>query len=292
MVILVTGATGFIGRNIVESLRGRHTVLAPPRSELDLLDEQAVQLFFKGHTIDVVIHSATTPGHRNAPPVVDLAERNLRMFFSLLRNQCRFGKMLFLSSGAAYGMKHYQPKMNEDYFDTYIPDDPHGLSKYVCGKYIERSENVVELRIFGVFGKYEDYAIRFISNAICKAINELPITIKQNRLFDYVYIADLIPVIEHFIRHEPKLRAYNVTPDEAVELKTLAEMVRDISGKSLPIRIHLDGLGMEYSGDNRRLRSEMPGWHVTPLPQAIGDLYSWYEINKRHINSEALHTDK
>lgn len=292
MVILVTGATGFIGRNLVESLRDRHTVLSPPRSEMDLLNEQAVRSFLRGHTIDVVIHCATTPGHRNAPLVPDLTERNLRMFFSLVRNQRLFGKMLFLSSGAAYGMKHYQQKMKEEYFDTYIPDDPHGLSKYVCSKYIERAENIVELRLFGVFGKYEDYAIRFISNAICKAVHGLPITIKQNRLFDYVYIEDLIQVVEHFIGNDPLLRAYNVTPDVAVELKTLAEMVRDISGKSLDIWIQQEGLGLEYSGDNTRLRREMPGWRLTPLPRAIQDLYSWYMENKRHINSEALYSDK
>lgn len=292
VVVLITGGSGFIGRNLAEALNENYKILSPSRQELDLLDEQAIRRYFIQHTVDVVVHSATTPGHRNAKPVPDLAVRNQRMFFGLARNRDRYGKMIFLSSGAIYDMRHYLPKMKEAYFDTHVPHDEHGFSKYVCAKYIEEADKILELRLFGVFGKYEDYEIRFVSNAICKSIMGLPITIKQNRRFDYLYVDDLAAVVDHFITHDAKHKTYNVTPDQAIDLRSLAEMVAEVSGTRAEIIIKQEGYGVEYSGDNSRLRESLPHLSLTPLSRSIPYLYSWYERNRHLINRESLFVDK
>jgi UDP-glucose 4-epimerase len=291
-VVLITGGSGFIGRNLVESFKGKYEILSPNRQELDLLDEQAIRRYFIDHHIDVVVHSATTPGHRNAKPVADLALRNQKMFFGLARNRDRYGKLIFLSSGAVYDMRHYFPNMKEEYFDTHVPVDEHGFSKYVCAKYIEEADKIVELRLFGVFGKYEDYEIRFISNAICKAIMGLPITIKQNRTFDYLYVEDLATVVDHFIMHEAQYKTYNVTSGEARDLRSLAEIVSQTSGGKTEILIKEEGWGIEYSGDNSRLRESLPHLQLTPLSRSIPSLYSWYENNRHVINKALLLVDK
>lgn len=291
-VVLITGGSGFIGRNLVESLKGSYTILSPSRQELDLLDEQAVRRYFMEHRVDVVVHSATTPGHRNAKPVADLAIRNQRMFFGLARNRDRYGKLIFLSSGAVYDMRHYLPNMKEEYFDTHVPADEHGFSKYVCAKYIEEADKLLELRLFGVFGKYEDYEIRFISNAICKSIMGLPITIKQNRRFDYLFVDDLATVVNHFILHDATHKTYNVTTGKAIDLKSLAELVRQTAGNQPDIIIKEEGCGMEYSGDNSRLRESLPDLHFTPLSRSIPSLYSWYEEHRSVIDRDLLLADK
>lgn len=292
VVVLITGGSGFIGRNLAEALSETYKILSPSRQELDLLDEQAIRRYFSQNHVDVVVHSATTPGHRNAKPVPDLAVRNQKMFFGLARNRDQYGKMIFLSSGAVYDMRHYLPKMKEEYFDTHVPHDEHGFSKYVCAKYIEEADKILELRVFGVFGKYEDYEIRFVSNAMCKSIMGLPITIKQNRRFDYLYVDDLAAVVDHFITHDAKHKTYNVTPDQAIELRSLAKMVAEVSGKPAEIIIKDEGDGIEYSGDNRRLRESLPHLHFTPLSRSIPYLYSWYERNRHLINRELLLVDK
>lgn len=293
MKILVTGASGFIGRNIVEQLGGRYTILAPLHSELELLDEVAVRDFLRRQApVDAVIHAAVRPGHRNTQDPSQQLYMNTRMFVNLMRCQQYFTKFIFLSSGIVYDMRFYQPKMKEEYFDTHVPMDEGGLSKYVAAKFIQQAEGVVELRLFGVFGTYEDYAIRFISNAICKALYGLPITLKQNRRFDYLFIDDLIPVLEHFILQPPLHRAYNVTPDSAIELRVLAEQVRRVSGKDIPITVAQEGMGAEYSGDNQRLRHQMPQLRFTAIDQAIRQLYEWYAAHKAGINRELLLYDK
>lgn len=286
--VLITGGSGFIGRNLAEHLTGLFTVVAPSRRELDLLDVDVVDRFFRSTRIDFVVHSATTPGHRNAQPAPDLVERDMRMFAALVRNRERFRKMVFISSGSVYGRRHYLPKMKEEFFGSYIPDDSAGFSKYCCACWSEHIEGIVELRPFGVFGKFEDYAIRFISNAICKVLFGLPITIKQNRKFDYVFIDDLVRVIDRCLREEVPCRSYNVTPERAVELKTLAQMVAQLSGGDVPILIKEPGMGLEYSGDNARLRETFPGIELTPLDKSLAELYAWYQAREHTINRDLL----
>lgn len=290
--ILLTGGNGFIGRNLIELMGSKYRILAPGSKELNLLDEDAVAKFLAENEIEYIIHSATTPGHRNAPVVPDLVARNLRMFFNLARNKQRYKKMIYLGSGGIYDGRHYVPRMREDYFDTHVPADPHGFSKYVLSKYIEHDPSIVELRIFGIFGKYEDYAIRFISNAICKTLFELPITLKQNRRFDYIYVNDLVPIIEHFIHHSTSHNIFNVCNDQATDLLELAEKVRTIANSKPEIIVGQPGRGLEYSGDNSLLHEAMPGLSFTPMDTAIRELYDWYAGNQHTLNKELLLSDK
>lgn len=290
--ILITGATGFIGRNVAEYLSSKHDVIAPAHKELELLDEDAVAKFFCEQNIDIVIHCAVRPGHRNAKDPSNQLYNNLRMFFNIARNLRRFDKMIFLSSGAAYDVSRPLVKVKEEDSNACIPADEHGFSKYIIAKHIEGSDGIIELRIFGIFGKHEDYSIRFISNAICKAIFDLPITIKQNRKFDYIYIDDLMPVLDYFICHKAGHKVYNVTPDVSFELLALAEKIKKVSGKDLPIVVNDKTMGVEYSGDNSRLKKEMGGWQPVPIESAIEKLYRWYYDNKSSLNKELLLMDK
>ncbi|MEO7860819.1 MAG: NAD(P)-dependent oxidoreductase [Nitrospirales bacterium] len=290
--VLITGGNGFIGRNLVEHLTDSFLVVAPSRQELDLLDLDAVDRFFKSTRIDLVVHSATTPGHRNALPAMDLVERDMRMFAALVRNREHFQKMVFISSGSVYGRHHYQPKMKEEFFGSYIPNDSAGFSKYCCACWSEHVEGIVELRPFGVFGKFEDYAIRFISNAICKVLFGLPITIKQNRKFDFVYITDLVRVIERCLREDVPSQSYNVTPKNSVELNVLAQMVARVSGRDVPILIKEPGMGLEYSGDNSRLRKTFSGIELTTLDKSLAELYAWYYARRHTINRDLLLKDR
>jgi len=293
MNILITGGSGFIGRNIREScLAQKYNILAPSHKDLELLDEDSLRSFFRHNNIDVVIHAAAKPGHRNAREPGKVLYENTRMFFNLARNSDYFRKMLVIGSGAIYDMRYYQHRMKEEYFDEHLPVDEIGLCKYVCGKYIHNGDKIIDLRVFGIFGKYEDYAIRFISNMICKTLFDLPMTMKRNRRFDYLYIDDLMPILDYFIQNENRYKEYNATPDESAELYDIAQKIRELSGKDLPIIVEKDGMGPEYSGDNSRLKKEVEGLSFTPIENAIRQLYSWYIENKALVNRDVLLVDK
>lgn len=292
MKILITGASGFIGKNIVEYLMNHHVLLVPRHDELDLLDELSVESYFQKHAVDVVIHTAGKPGHRNAKDPNAVFYADTRMYFNIVRNRNCFGKLIITGSGAVYDIRKNIVKIKEEDWKEYIPADEHGFFRYVTAHHIEMSSGIVDLRLFGVFGKYEDYAIRFISNAICKVLYDLPITIRQNRKFDYLYINDLFPLVDYFIDHDGKYNEYNVTPDDTVTLKQVAERVLSASGKNLPILIFKEGMGMEYSGDNNRLKQELPNIKFTAIDDAIAQLYEWYRQNITMINRTSLLLDK
>ena len=290
--VFVTGASGFIGGHIARALAARWEVCAPAHSELELSDEAAVSAFFSGKYFDAVIHCAAKPGHRNAKDPSGIFYENTRQFFNLARQKSRFRKMIFISSGMVYDRRHYIPLMKEDYFDAHVPADEAGFAKYVCAKYAEAAENIIELRPFGVYGPGEDYAIRFISNAVCKAVCGLPITVKRNRKFDYVHVDDLVLAVEHFIASDGKHKSYNAASGKPVELVEIARKVAEISGSQTEIIVREQGMDAEYSADIARLAEEIPGFPRVSLDDGIRELYDWYLARKDTLNKECLLFDK
>lgn len=293
MNVFITGGSGFIGKNLKEQLDKTCKVFAPSSGQLDLLDEQSVGDYLKSNNFDVVIHTATWNATKNSPKdTTKVLENNLRMFFNIARCSGRYGKMLYFGSGAEYDRRNWIPLMKEDYFDSHVPADDYGLSKYIMAKYTEKCRNIYNLRLFGVFGKYEDWEIRFISNACCKTIWDLPITIKQNVFFDYLFVDDLKIITEWFMEHESVHRVYNICTGKSRDLVALAKIVLSVAGKKLDIRIDREGLGREYSGDNSKLLGEMEGFVFKDMTSCIEELYRWYLENKNKISREKLLSDK
>jgi UDP-glucose 4-epimerase len=297
MRILLTGGSGFIGRNLVEHLSRDHEVLAPTHADLDLNDNRAVDAWFRTHEVDAVVHGAVRPGHRAAQDPSRQLWSNLRMFFNMVRNSDRFGRLVFLSSGAVYDTRDALVRVPEDRLGASVPEDEHGLSKYAIARYLEAlgprgRPSVVELRLFGVFGRYEDYGVRFISNAICRTLCDLPITLRQDRRFSYLFIQDLMPVVDWALAAQPAQAAYNVAPDWTDSLHDLAVAVSLRSRKGMPVLVANEGSGKEYSADNARLRKELPHVTFTPTEDAIDRLFQWYAERLADIDLSRLDIDR
>ena len=267
-------------------------MMAPGRAELDLLDERAVSEYLGRHRFDAVIHAATERCNRAIEVNADLLDRNCRMFFNLARNENQFGRMLFLSSGAVYSRAHWTPRMAESYFDRHVPADAYGFSKYICAKAIGGMQRVYEMRLFGVFGPHEDWRVRFISNACCRALFGMPVLIRQNVRFDYLNVEDLGWVIDAFLTNAPRHRSYNVASGRALSLEEIATRVVRVSGKRLEISIREDAMGTEYSADTRRLLAEVPDFSFRGMDDSIARLYRWYECNQHLIDKAQLGFDE
>jgi UDP-glucose 4-epimerase len=181
--------------------------------------------------------------------------------------------------------------VGENAYGRSVPADEHGVSKFVEALWLRGDPEAVELRVFGVYGPGEDYAIRFLSNACCKALFDMPITLRQDRRFSYVCVEDLGPVVEHFLEGGTP-GVYNVTPNEAHRLRSLADLVLRVSGKDLPVIVTSPGEGPAYSGSNGRLLAEMPSLNLTPVDAGVRNLYEWYAGRRSEIRYEALTEDR
>ena len=292
MRILITGGSGFIGMNLGEQLASSYEVSAPPADELDLLRELDVREYLRARHFDVVIHTATTRSNRRVAAPPDLLARNCRMFFNLARNQGQFGKMIHFGSGAEYERGDLPARVREEYFDTRVPADAYGFSKYICAKYIERSDRMLELRLFGVFGPYEDYTVRFISNACCRVLQGLPIVLRQDVMFDYLYVKDLAKITSWFIENDPRHKAYNVCSGHSVALTELARIVAEVSGRNPEVKVARTGMGADYTADNSRMLAEIGAHQFWDLRRSIEDLYSWYARHETTLDHEALQFDE
>lgn len=284
--VFITGGSGFIGRNLVEQLRTSYHIFAPTSKELNLLDSVEIQSYLKKNKFDFVIHTATHNATITSDKdVSQVFTNNMRMFMNIVRCRSLYGRMFYFGSGAEYDSSHYIPKMKETYFDTHIPTDAYGFSKYVMRVTSSSMPNVYDLTLFGVFGKYEDWRIRFISNAICRSIYSKDITLGQNIRFDYLYIDDLVSIVRRCIEVKTlKYNHYNVCSGSVVDLASIGTMIQSVSSHPVKIRIAKTGFKPEYSGDNTRLVNQFPDITFTNMDQAIRSLMVWYLHHKEEIH--------
>ena len=197
--ILLTGSGGFIGKNILDQLGGKYDFITPRSLELNLCDFEAVQDYIKNCHPDFVIHGANLGGIRRKNDSDDTLEMNLKMFFNIVSCKKYFGRMIMFGSGSEYGKQDDISQVKETDFEKKIPADKYGLYKYICAQYAQQVDFITHLRIFGIFGKYENYCFRFISNNICCTLLNLPISINQDVYFDYIFVNDFVKIVDHFI---------------------------------------------------------------------------------------------
>jgi GDP-L-fucose synthase len=290
--LLITGVNGFIGRSLREHVEnmGKYSILAPGHQELDLLDDQCVKKYFQCHEIDFVVHCANVGGVRKQT-VQDAGLKNLRMFHNLARMSPEVEKFISLGSGAEYDRRNYVPRMKESHFDESVPIDEYGFSKYLISKHIDSQSNMLNLRLFGVYGKYEDYEFKFITNSIVKNLLHLPITIRQNVLFDYTYVDDCVEIILRFLEHGSEHIQYNLCSGTTVDLVTIANLINSCSDFHSEIEIVNPGMNIEYSGDNARLLSEIGRYKFRSLDQTIPILMEYFRSNLDRIDRAKIELD-
>ena len=307
--IFLTGAGAFIGRNIYEQICDEYHVIAPRSYELDLIDLSAVRDFFSAQKIDVVVHCANC---REG----DIYKTNITIFENLVVCQNLYGKLITLGSGAEYDARHYIPFMKEEYLGNHIPEEPYGRYKYEIAHMLQQREaeniigkpelqlknqkntiqhiiyemkkehRIVELILFGIYGKYEEYQRRFISNNICRNLKGLPMTISQNVYFDYLYIDDFVEILKWFIENKCAYVRYNVCTGKSVDLLTLAHTINEELGTESKILVAQKGWKLEYSGCNSRLLKEIGTFSFSDYKLGIQELCQYYRGVINNIEME------
>ncbi len=177
MKLLVTGASGFVGRNLLLSLPRDWEVTATYNRDasfpdfvrqrtlanvtplgLDLADPSAVSALDERHrSYDACVYLAANgdPAHSDHAPADDLRANAVAVVN--LVNACRFGHLLFFSSGAVYD--GLQGEVNPS--SALAPTLPYAISKWASERYVMHAQKKGRIgtasvvRFFGAYGPYE-----------------------------------------------------------------------------------------------------------------------------------------
>lgn len=289
--ILLLGGNGFIGRNLKEYLNSfsdKYAIDSPCRNELNILDEVQVKKVLESKYYDVVIHAAICNPVRENGITTNELEQDLRGFFNFEKYSELYGKMLYFGSGAEYDKTKDIISVTEEEFSNDIPKNNYGLAKYIIGKSIENSKNIYNLRVFGLFGKYENWKTTFISGACCKAIKGLPITIRQNVYFDYMYIDDFCKIVEWFVNNTPQYHTYNMSSGKKIALISIANIINSLVEKPVPVYVCKEGYANEYTANNTRLLTECSEYEMKNILNNINNLVEYYRNEENYIDIYSL----
>lgn len=287
MTILLVGGNGFIGRNLYEYFfdKREYEVEAPSHKELDCLDEKEVLAWLSKRKYDVVINAAVyNPRVGVGKDTYKELEYDLRIFYNFYKYRNMYGKMFYLGSGAEFDKRYAIKNIKETDTGHLIPTSDYGFAKYVINEQIRKSENVYNLRIFGLFGKYENYSKTFISGNICRALKGLPITIRQNVYFDYLYIDDFCTIMGKMLATDLKNKDINVVTGIRIDLFTIAKIIQEVVNPEINIFVCRPGVGLEYTASSERLIQEIGEFKFISMKEAVKKLCKYYENNEKNID--------
>jgi len=251
MKILVTGKNGYIGSSIINKLKSyNYNITGVGREDFDLTDRKSTNTYFDCKNFDVIIHTAICGGSRLVHDGNDVLSNNIKMFYNLLNNQDKFGQLINFGSGA---------ELNN-------PSLPYGLSKAIIWDVIKNNSKLNNVRIFGVFDKNE-LDTRFIKTCIKNYKNRKPILIHQNKLFDFIYMDDLVTIV-NFIILNPNIKSIDCCYNESYSLKEIAHYINGLNNHNCDITLKLPNTGLPYIGKFKNYNLNLIG-----LKQGINNTY-------------------
>lgn len=289
---------GFIGKNLAAHYlnNGDHVDVLDYK-DFSFLDEEAVKKYFASTgKYDVVFYCAYIGGTRNTGygdgSDYSVIIKNIQMFDNIGRCLPKDTKYIHFGSGAQYAKNRDLIKINEDEVGSVIPTDEYGYAKYIINEMIKSRSNYFNLIVFGLYGFNEDPFIRFITNSCYKNILNIPFTINQNVIFDYLFINDLFKITDNIVyKDEIKHRIFNVTPDDSISLESICKIINEVGNNKCSISFVNEGLNFEYTGKNEKLHENFPDLKFTSYKDGIKLIYEFCLKNISNIDTQKIIDD-
>jgi UDP-glucose 4-epimerase len=230
VVVLVTGARGFLGRYVCERLRlETHDVVAAGRPEVEI-PSAAFDDLLAARSIGAVVHCATPASvlgsierpHEDRTASVAVLERVLAGLSALARPP----RLVFVSSAAVYGEPRWLP-VTED--EPTEPLSPYGRHRLECENLVaEYAETVrvpaVNLRVFSAYGEglRRQVLWEICRQALTGGQVELAGTGDETR--DFVHAHDVAGAVAIALGGEARgAVSLNVAGGRATSIRALAE---------------------------------------------------------------------
>ena len=256
-MILITGASGFVGKHLVEALNtcGLRCREVPFREggedvtgRLKLVDRHhghdltdvSTLTPLVNEKIDTVIHLASATPAANVYSK-DYFRTNVTGTINLLKsiNKRHIKKIILLSSISVYKInKDADTYFREDSEITTLQESPYGYSKYLQESLIQEycskhSIGYVIFRASSIYGRGMPPTLISIFNEKSKRNENLEITTKNYKQ-NFIYVGDVVELVKQ-ARDSDVTGIYNLFSDCTLDIEQLAKTIISINNSSSDI---------------------------------------------------------
>ena len=313
---LVTGAAGFIGSSLIDSLlgKGRNVVGVDdfsrnydPKQKRENIKEALQNANFEMRSanlletgslemlneVDTVYHLAGQPGVQTSwgSGFETHLERNV-LATQLLLERClenNVRRVVIASSSSVYGPTNRESKET----DLPHPVSPYGVSKlaaeHLASVYAERGLDVISLRLFTVYGPRQrpDMSIHRIFNSALKG-EPFPLWGEGKQRRSFTFVDDIVEVFQlaGSVR-EARNRVLNAGGAEPVELLDLIKTVEELVGCPITLQQLQKRPGdPDLTCASKDLVTEELGWKPkTPLEIGLRSQLQWHNSISEHFHT-------
>ncbi len=238
MTILLTGATGFLGSNLLARLiDGGHKVIILVRASSSLqrieslLDRVSLHVIgdgsfddlFRNNRIETIIHCATNYG-RGEVDAADLLDANLIMPLRLLQMGSHAGVRCFINTDTILdkGVNDYALSKSQfkEWLVTYS-------QKMLC----------VNVALEHFYGPYDNPTkfVSYIVKQLLDRVETIPLT-KGEQKRDFIYIDDIVSAFLLILDNAAVLESgyldYEIGTGVPVSIRNFVELTRQITGNT------------------------------------------------------------
>lgn len=286
MKILITGASGFLGKNLTEFLIDKgHTITVLGRDEgklknvffgrpviIKITDYSLESLKSLTQDQEIIIHLASKLMNRETHPLkISDFQDNIQIVENLIIacSENNVKKFINTSSISVYPRKNQVHEKQES-----LPWNIYGVSKANVDIYLNYIKNkvqthIVSLRLARLYGYGEREGLVF-TDFVSKALNKETLTIsgEGKSTIEYIYIKDVVDAIYAFIEDNKCQGIYNVGSGKAFTILEIATSINEVFENQENIQF-VNDCKEEIMGsvmDITKIKSDLnwaPQWNLT-----------------------------
>ena len=304
--VVITGGTGFVGSNLCrrslalgyethllvrdgfDSWRIRDVLSDLQIHYVDFLDVGTIKEALREIRPDWIFHLAAHGAYSFQNNVEEIFNTNFRATHNLVEAAIEVGFDSFVNTGSSseYGYKNDQ--QSED--DVLEPNSYYSVSKAASTLYcsfVAKNKNLrmPTLRLYSVYGKYEDPR-RLMPTLILKALeNQYPPLVSQVTVRDFISVDDVVDA--YFLAAEKGTigmgEILNVSSGQQTSIGELVGLVKSqFSISGVPVWGDMPSKAWDttcWVGCNDRIRKAL-GWSPRiSLPEGLENLADWFRTD-------------